>query len=92
MCHDDEVSDNLEELIDELRSAVAGAPSLSQEDRDRLDGLVARVDRAADEDDHEEDEGLLDQLNDSLTRFEVENASLVSVIGRIANVLSAGGI
>lgn len=92
MCHDDWVSDNLEKLIDELKGAVAGASSLSPEDRDRLDGLVARVDRAADEDDNEEDEGLLDHLNDSFTRFEVENAGLVSVIGRIANVLSAGGI
>ena len=92
MCHDDGVTDNLDELIDELRTAVAGASSLSQDDRDRLDGLVARVDRAADEEDDEEDEGLLDHLNDSVTRFEVENSGLVSVIGRIANVLSAGGI
>jgi hypothetical protein len=35
VCHDDWVSDNFEKLIDELKGAVAGASSLSQEDRDR---------------------------------------------------------
>lgn len=89
MWHDALVDEHeLGELIDELRTTVAGSGSLSDEDRRRLDGLIERVEAVAEE----EDEGLLDQLDDALSRFEAEHVGLVSVINRIANVLSAGGI
>jgi Domain of unknown function (DUF4404) len=83
----------LSELLDELRATIDGSESLSADDRARLDGLVARVDAAADEDtDDEADESLFEQLDDALSRFQADHVALVGTINRIANVLSAGGI
>ena len=78
----------LDELLEELRSTIAETDTLSDDDRTRLAGLMQRVEAAADQD----DDGLRDQLDDALSRFEVEHVGLVRTINRIANVLSAGGI
>ena len=83
----------LPELLDELRATIEHSESLSDDDRARLDGLVARVEAVTDETtDDEADEGLFEQLDDALSRFQTEHVTLVATINRIANVLSAGGL
>ncbi len=74
-------------LIEQLRSVIDESKSLSNEDRTRLETLMARVETRADE-----DEGIVDHLEDALSQFETEHLDLVRIINRIANVLSAGGI
>jgi ABC-type transporter Mla subunit MlaD len=82
------VSDrDLDQLIDELRAAIAETSSLTADDRAHLDGLASEVEAAADG-----DEGVLEQIEDAVSRFETEHAGLVGIINRIANALSAGGI
>lgn len=81
---------DLDELIEELRSTIGRSASLSDDDRSRLDGLIGRVEASAASE--EDDDGLLDHLEESLSRFETEHVDLVATINRIANVLSAGGI
>lgn len=83
------VSDrDLDRLIDELRTAIADTSSLTTDDRVHLDELASKVEAAAEE----EDEGVLEQIEEAVGRFETEHAGLVGIINRIANALSAGGI
>lgn len=98
----------LDELIEELRATIDGSDSLSPDDRVRLGALLRRIEATASDepvglevdgdgargnaDIGEDDEGLLEQLDDALSRFEAEHVGLVSTINRIANLLSASGI
>lgn len=76
---------DMAELLAELRAAVAASDGLSSEDRDHLEALADKIEAEA-------DESLLESVDDAVTRFEVEHAGVVRVIGRIADALSAGGI
>lgn len=78
----------LDRLLDELRAALDEASGLTDDDRDRLTGIVGRIDDATDDEPH----GVVDQIEDAVHRFETEHVTLVSVLNRIANALSAGGI
>lgn len=93
----------LDVLIEELRATIEGSETLSPEDRVRLATLLRRIETTANEDtepeprdeqgeQEDEEEGLLEQLDDALSRFETEHVGLVSTINRIANLLSASGI
>ena len=86
------MSDNdMSELLDELRSAIANADSLAGDDRTQLDELVRRIEVEADEDE-DDDPNIVEHIEDAIGRFEAEHVGLVQTINRIANVLSAGGI
>ena len=82
---------DMEELLDELRSAIAATTSLGDEDRSHLDELVRRIEVEADENE-DDDPNIVEHLEESLSRFETEHLGLVDTINRIANALSAGGI
>lgn len=80
--------DVLASLIGELRAAIDNSDSIVGEEQVRLMALVARVEsRVADEHD-----GLVEQLEDAVSRFETDHVALVGTLNRVANVLSAGGI
>ena len=76
---------DMAELLEELRTAIAEADSLSDDDRAHLTGLADQIEEEA-------DESLLESVDDAVNRFEVEHAGVVRVINRIADALSAGGI
>jgi ribosomal protein L12E/L44/L45/RPP1/RPP2 len=82
---------DMEELLDELRSAIAAADGLSDEDRGHLAELLRRIEVEADEEE-DDDPNIVEHLEESLSRFETEHLGLVQTINRIANALSAGGI
>jgi ribosomal protein L12E/L44/L45/RPP1/RPP2 len=82
---------DMDELLDELRSAIAAAGGLGDDDRAHLDELVRRIEVEADENE-DDDPNLVESLEESLARFETEHLGLVQTINRIANALSAGGI
>ncbi len=78
----------LDRLLDELRAALEGTAGLADADRDRLAGIIGRIDEAVDD----EPQGVVDQIEDAVHRFETEHVTLVGILNRIANALSAGGI
>ncbi len=78
----------LELLIQELLTAIDGSAGLDREEKDHLIGLVKRVGRRI-EDEHG---GIVEQIEDTVSRFETDHVALVGTLNRIANVLSAGGI
>ena len=78
----------LEQLLNDLREAIdeceAGAG-----DRHELARLAGEVERRLSDDD---DEGVVDDLRDEVTRFEVTHPDLAAAIGRAADALSAIGL
>ncbi|MEZ5246278.1 MAG: DUF4404 family protein [Acidimicrobiales bacterium] len=82
---------DMEELLDELRSAIAAADGLGDDDRSHLAELVRRIEVEADENE-DDDPNLIESLEESLSRFETEHLGLVQTFNRIANALSAGGL
>jgi hypothetical protein len=77
----------LDELLKELRAAIDEAEQTG--DRENLARLVDELDRRLNEDD---DEGIVDDLREEVTRFEAEHPRLAAVIGRAADALSALGL
>ncbi len=78
----------LESLIGELRAAVESSASLPTGERQHLLELVGRVESRV----IEEHGGLVDQIEDAVSRFETDHVALVGTLNRVANALSAGGI
>lgn len=82
------IEEPLNELLAELGAAIDAAET-GGGDPDELRRLVAEVDRRLNEDD---DEGIVDDLRDEVTKFEVEHPKLAAAIGRAADALSALGL
>ena len=77
----------LEQLLADLRAAIDGDDSsTNREQIARLAGAVER--RLRDED----PEGVVDDLREEVTRFEVTHPALANAIGRAADALSAIGL
>ena len=78
----------LNELLEHLREAIDQAEDGSGDEAE-LSRLVAEVDRRLNEDD---DEGLVDDLRNEVTKFETSHPRLAGAIGRAADALSALGL
>jgi hypothetical protein len=78
----------LTDLLAELRAAI-DAEEQGTGNREELARLAAELDRRLHEDDHE---GVVDELRDEVTKFEVSHPKLASAIGRAADALSAIGL
>lgn len=78
----------LEELLAQLRQAIDDCED-GTGDRDKLARLAGQVeDRLRDED----DENVVEELREEVTRFEVTHPTLAEAIGRAADALSALGL
>jgi hypothetical protein len=77
----------IEELLAELRAAIDEAERTG--DRDELARLVDELDRRLNE---EDDEGIVDDLRDEVTKWETNHPRLADAIGRAADALSALGL
>jgi hypothetical protein len=77
----------LEELLAELRAAIDRAEQTG--DREELARLVDQLDRRLNE---EDDEGIVDDLRDEVTKWEAKHPTLAAAIGRAADALSALGL
>jgi hypothetical protein len=78
----------LDELLAELKAAIDEADA-GGGDPAELRRLVAEVDRRLNDDD---EEGVVDDLRDEVTKFEVSHPRLAAAIGRAADALSALGL
>ena len=77
----------LEELLAQLRAAIDDAERTG--DREELARLVDELDRRLNE---EDDEGIVDDLRDEVTKWETNHPRLADAIGRAADALSALGL
>ena len=78
----------LNELLAHLREAI-DADEQGTGDKKELARLAAELDRRLNEDDSE---GVVDELREEVTKFEVTHPKLAGVIGRAADALSALGL
>jgi hypothetical protein len=78
----------LDQLLADLRRAI-DADEGGEVDREELARLAGEVERRLREDD---DEGVVDELREEVTRFEVSHPTLANAIGRAADALSALGL
>lgn len=78
----------LNELLDHLKDAIDAADE-GADNKDELARLAGEVERRLSDDDPE---GVVDELREEVTRFEVSHPNLSAVIGRAADALSAIGL
>lgn len=78
----------LNELLDHLKDAIDACDE-GADNKDELARLAGEVERRLSDDD---DEGVVDELREEVTRFEVSHPNLSAVIGRAADALSAIGL
>jgi Domain of unknown function (DUF4404) len=78
----------LETLLAHLKEAIT-ASEAGADNQDEVAELAGKVERRLGDGD---DEGVVDELRDSVQRFEVTHPSLASAIGRAADALSAMGL
>ena len=78
----------LQQLLTDLREAIDAA-AVGADNRAELDRLIHEVERRLHEDD---DDNVVDDLREEVTRFEVTHPRLASAIGRAADALSALGL
>jgi Flp pilus assembly secretin CpaC len=78
----------LEDLLAHLRAAIAAAED-GADNKDELARLTREVERRLSD---EDDEGVVDDLREEVTKFEVSHPQLASIINRTADALSAMGL
>lgn len=78
----------LEQLLADLKDAIEASEAGSRNEAEiaRLSGMVERRLR------EDDDEGLVDDLRDEVTKFEVSHPRLAAAIGRAADALGAIGL
>lgn len=78
----------LQQLLTELKNAIEAAEDGS-DNRAELARLAGEVERRLSD---EDDDGVVDELRDEVTRFETSHPALANAIGRAADALSAIGL
>jgi hypothetical protein len=78
----------LEQLLADLKQAI-DASGEGVDNKDELARLAGEVERRLNDDDQE---GVVDELREEVTRFEVSHPKLAAAIGRAADALSAIGL
>jgi len=82
------MQEQLQQLLADLKVAIEAAEHGS-ENRAEIARLAGEVERRLTEKD---DEGVVDELRDEVTRFEASHPMLANAIGRAADALSAIGL
>jgi len=83
------MTDNeLEHLVNELRTAIEDSTALADEEREKLEALARLIDERVDDERH----GIIAQIGESVGYFETNHPALVQTLNRIAQTLGAGGI
>jgi uncharacterized protein DUF4404 len=78
----------LEDLLVHLREAIAAAED-GADNKEELARLSRELERRLNDDD---EEGVVDDLREEVTKFELSHPKLASLINRTADALSAMGL
>ena len=79
-------------LLEEFRNQVAQAESLDEEGRNLLLSLDKEIERLTDDETAETPDTVLEQLQESIERFEETHPTLTMTLSQIMTVLSNAGI
>ena len=78
----------MEDLLAHLRNAIDAAED-GADNKEELARLSREVERRLSD---EDEEGVVDDLREEVTKFEVSHPNLASIINRTADALSAMGL
>jgi hypothetical protein len=78
----------LKDLLSDLREAIDAAAD-GADNKEELARLSRELERRLNE---EDEEGVVDDLREEVTKFEVSHPKLASIINRTADALSAMGL
>ncbi len=84
--------DKLRQELERLKEEAAKLPSDDDAGRARLDEVIRRVESKLAEDQDDDDEGLFDQLQESVSHFEAEHPRATAILNDIMVTLSNMGI
>jgi hypothetical protein len=84
--------DQLRKDLEALRVESARLGNVSGPSRERLDRLMADIERKLDQPDAEEPENLVERVRDDLAHFEVEHPSVAAALETMLTTLSNAGI
>ena len=79
-------------LLEEFRNQVAQAEHLDEEDRNLLLSLDKEIERLTEDETADTPDTLLEQLQESIERFEEKNPTLPMTLSQMMTVLSNAGI
>ncbi|HET9907660.1 MAG TPA: DUF4404 family protein [Anaerolineales bacterium] len=79
-------------LLEEFRNQVAQAESLDEEGRTLLLSLDKEIERLTDDEAADTPDTVLEQLQESIERFEESHPTLTMTLSQIMTVLSNAGI
>lgn len=84
--------DKLRQELERLKEEAAKLPSDDETGRARLDAVIRRVESKLAEGQDNDDEGLFDQLQESVSHFEAEHPRATAILNDIMVTLSNMGI
>jgi len=82
--------DQLRKDLEALRAESARLEGITGPSRDRLNQVIADIERRLEQPD--EDENLVERLRDELSHFEVEHPTVAAALETVMNTLSNAGI
>ena len=84
--------DDLRATLEKLRAEVQGVSFRNGRDRERMEALIAALERQVGRTDDGEREELLDTLPGAIKQLEVEHPTLTAILSRVITALSSMGI
>lgn len=84
--------DELRESIEKLRLEIESLDPADRSSKERLESLVAELERNLSDSDLEQHETLVQNLREGIEHFEVEHPSITGVLNHIMVTLSNMGI
>jgi hypothetical protein len=85
-------SKRLHEILDELHELLETEKEMGDEAVGALKQAASEIRGAVEEESEGDHDGLLEQLNSALERFEGRHPKLTELVGRVADALSDMGI
>lgn len=82
----------LQDALNQLHEEIEQLDSVPDEDKQRLEILLAKIRNTADPDDAETGDDLQETLRETITKFETSYPRLTAVMNNIATTLSNMGI
>lgn len=84
--------DKLRQELERLKAEADNLPSEDTAGRERLQKVIDKLESRLAEDEDNDDEGLFDQLQDSVSHFEAEHPRATAILNDIMVTLSNMGI
>jgi len=84
--------EKLRQELERLRTEAANLDSQDEAGHERLNGVIEQLERRLSEDEENDDEGLYEQVQESIAHFETQHPRATAILNEIMVTLSNMGI